>query len=211
MILDTDTKTWIDPIPLTNVEDDVIFKYEGAASQISSDKTFVYFFGGMYMESGAKYITSRLRVLNLNNNKWLCLNMYKDDNYVQERSYASLAIIKNRYLVAGFGTLSSWTSSEFSNIDIFELKGNGGIISDLVVKPNAVAVALTLVMSLSHTVHPAKLSNPMNSSTIMLIAYIVFFASCVTFIVAIIVNRKRLRQKNNWLTHFVFRVIWTRR
>ncbi|KAG2204366.1 hypothetical protein INT47_009408 [Mucor saturninus] len=101
-VLNTYNKSWEIPTNITNYNDNEIV-CEGSTMQLSANNTIAYIFGGIKTGSNSSdYIYSRLRVLNIRNFTWLTTAERNDNYHVQPRSYASSAIIENKYFIVAF-------------------------------------------------------------------------------------------------------------
>lgn len=208
-VLNTYNKSWEIPTRITNYKNRKLF-VEGSTIQLSANNTIAYIFGGITHSTGSYSLSSRIRVLNINNFTWLETADRDDDYRVLPRSYASSAIIRDKYLVVAFGSHFLKKSSESKDVDIFILPST--IPNSSVLTPeNKNEVIIRLFNPTQDPVISVKRSNIVNSWTIFFIIFIVSTALAVGFIIALVANRKRIKNGNIYLLQVISKDIWNRR
>lgn len=202
-VLNTYNKSWEIPTNLTDLDGDLL-PCEGATMQLSANNTIAYIFGGARHSTDGGHIYSKMRVLNIKNLTWLRTSEREDAYHVLPRSYASSAIIGNKYFIVAFGLFLQ----ELKNVNIFRLPR---VMSTHVLAPeNDKEVIMNLISSMKDADSTQSL-NLIDSSTVLFIIFVVSTAIAFAFIVIFVVNRKRIKESNIYLLQVISKSIWTRR
>ncbi|KAI7877303.1 uncharacterized protein EV154DRAFT_576901 [Mucor mucedo] len=208
-VLNTYNKSWEIPTNITNYNDDNVIACEGSTMQLSANNTIAYIFGGIKTGSNSSdYIYSRLRVLNIRNFTWLSTAERNDNYHVQPRSYASSAIIGNKYFIVAFGN-SLRKRSDLKDVNIFALPSIMPNGIDLAPENNK-EVIIHLLSSILNNVNSISLHR-VSTSIVLFIIFIVLTATVFGFIIAFVVNRKRIKDTNIHLLQAISKNIWNRR